>query len=108
MLRGCGFGLKINTAGPILTDQAIQFVAIGSVGAESLLVEEALDPAAQANLVRVILEANRPAHVAVPATAEDYYAGTRQSCGQETQRPQPARFLLYFTHPPQPVSRSKN
>jgi hypothetical protein len=108
VLRRGGFGLEFSNAIPIPADEAIQVVAIGPVGAEGLFVEEAFDAAAQADLVGVILGANRPAHFAVPAPTEDYYSGTRQSCGQEAQRPQPTRSLFYFTHPPQPVSRSKS
>ncbi len=82
MLRRCGFGMELDAAALVHADEAIQIVAIGSVGAEGFLVEEALDAAAEADLVGVIFKANRPAHLAVPATAKDYYAGTRQSRGQ--------------------------
>jgi len=69
-----------------------------------MVVEQTLDTATQANLIGVTLCTNRPAHPAVPATAQDHDANTRQSCGQQAQRPKPARLLILLTHLPQPVS----
>src|SRR5580698_493819 len=47
----------------------------------------------------MILEANRPTHLAMPATAEDHDSSRSQPGGNYTQRPQPTRLLFHFTHP---------
>ena len=101
-------GLSGNLAAASLVagNQTIEIVAVGSVGAESLFIKQPLDAATQANLIGVIAEANRPTHLAVPATAEDYDSSRSQPGGNYTQRPQPARLLFLFTHLPQPVSPS--
>ena len=67
MLRSYEFGLLRTIPG----DKQLQFVAVGSVGLEVLLVKEPLDPAPQADLVGVPLRANWPAHLAVPASSEE-------------------------------------
>jgi hypothetical protein len=108
MNRGLGFGMNLIL---ILTssvpgNQPIEIVTIGSVRAEGLLIKQALDAAAQANLIRVILEANRPTHLAMPATTEDHYSSRSQPSSNHTQRPPPTRLLFFFTHQPQPVSPS--
>jgi len=108
MSRGLGFGMKLVLSRSVPGNQATEVVAVGSVGAESFLIKQALDAAAQANLIRVILEANRPTHFAVPATAKDHYSGCPQPSRNQTQRPQPTRLLFRFTHLPQPVSPSKS
>jgi hypothetical protein len=104
--RGLGFGMNIDSSSEIPGDQAIEIVAVGSVGAEGLLIEQTLDAAAQANLIRMILEANRPTHLAMPAPAEDHHSSRAQPSSNHTQRPQPTRLLFLFIHLPQPVSPS--
>jgi len=103
-----GLGNSLFAASPVLRDEFIEIVTIGSVGAEGLLVKETLDATAQANLIRMILEAHRPTHLAMPATAEDYDSSRSQPRRNYTQRPQPTRLLFHFTHLPQPVSPSKS
>lgn len=71
---GTGLGLQLTVSNAVASYQAIEVVAVGSVSAKSLLIKQALDAAAQANLVRVILIAHRPTHLAVPATAEDHHS----------------------------------
>ena len=58
-------------------DKPIQIIAIRAVGAKFVLVEQALDSAAQTDLVGVILSAHWPTHLAVPTTSQDYHSGTR-------------------------------
>ena len=103
-----GFGKSLFAASPVLRDEFTEIVAIGSVGAEGFLVKQTLDAAAQANLIGMILETNRPTHLAVPATAEDYDSSRAQPGCNYTQRPQPTRLLFHFTHLPQPVSPSND
>jgi hypothetical protein len=106
--RGLGFRMNFILSSAVPGNQAIEIVAVGSVGAEALLVKQAFDAAAQANLVRVILKANRPTHLSVPATAEDHDSSRSEPGRNYPQRPQPTRLLFLFTHPPQPVSPSKS
>jgi hypothetical protein len=103
-----GFYFRLNVPGwsAIPGNQMIEVVAVGSVGTEGLLIEQALDAATQANLIGAILGPNRPTHFAVPATAEDHNSRSSQPSRDHTQRPQPTRLLFLFTHPPQPVSPS--
>lgn len=85
-------------------NQAIEVVAIRTVGAESFLVKKPFDSAAQANLVGITLRTNRPAHLTVPATPEQHHAGTGQTRGHKTERPQPLRLLLILTHNAEPIT----
>ena len=70
-----GFGLGLTFSGLVVSHQAVEVVAVGSESAESLLIKQAFDAAAQANLVRVILEAHRPTHLPVPAATKDHDPG---------------------------------
>ena len=101
-----GLGKSLFAASPVLRDEFIEIVAIGSVGAEGLLVKQTLDATAQANLIGVILETHWPTHLAMPATAEDYDSSRSQPRRNYSERPQPTRLLFHFTHLPQPVSPS--
>jgi len=56
--------------------QTSQVIAIGTVGAESLLVEKTLDPTTEANLVGVFLGSDWPTHPVVPATTKNHHSGT--------------------------------
>jgi len=71
---GARLGMKLAVSNAVASHKAIQVVAIRSVSAKSLLIKQALDAAAQANLVRMILIAHRPTHLAVPAAAEDHHS----------------------------------
>ena len=106
MDRGFYFRLNVPGWSAIPGNQTTEVVTVGSVCAEGLLIKQTLDAAAQANLIRVILEPNRPTHFAVPATAEDHNSRSSQPSRDHTKRPQPTRLLFLFTHPPQPVSPS--
>ena len=101
-----GFGKNLFAASPVLRDEFIEIVTIGSVGAEGLFVKQTLDATAEANLIGMILEAHRPTHLAVPATAEDYDSSRSQTRRNYSERPQPTRLLFLLTHLPQPVSPS--
>lgn len=79
-------------------NELIQVVAVGAVSAEVLLIEEALDAAAQADLIRVLLETNWPAHFAMPATAQNQHGGSGNSSCNQTQGNFPTR-LLFLSHP---------
>jgi hypothetical protein len=105
---GLSLRVDLTTSSPVPGNQAIKIVAVGPVSAEGLLVKQTLDAAAQTNLIRVILEANRPTHLSVPATAKDHYSSCSQPSSNHTQRPQPTRLLFLLTHPPQPVSPSND
>jgi len=52
-------------------NQLVQVVAIWTVGAKSLLIKQALDATAEADLIRVLLKADGPTHLAMP-TATQY------------------------------------
>ena len=52
-------------------NQALKLIAIGSVTAESLLVEQTLDAAIGANLVGVALATDWPTHLRMPAAAKN-------------------------------------
>ena len=67
---------SLGTLGTIPGKQAVQIVAIGSVSTEIPFIKQPLDPTTQADLVGVILEANRPAHFAVPATSQNDNPGS--------------------------------
>ncbi len=56
-------------------NQLVEIVAVRTEGAKRLLIKQALDSATQADLIRMLLEAYRPAHLAMPATAQN------QNCG---------------------------
>jgi len=79
--------LTLGASNPVASHQAIQIVAVGAIGAERLLVKQAFDAAAQANLVGAVLEAHRPAHFAVPAAAKNHHTGRAQSGSHYAERP---------------------
>ena len=106
MYLGLGWGMNFMFSSLVAGDQAIEVVAVGSVGAERYLIKQALDATPQANLIGIIFETDWPTHLAVPATAKDYYPGGAQPGGNYAQRPQPTRLLFLFTHLLQPVSPS--
>lgn len=92
-------GMKLFVSRLVPGNQAIQIVAVGSVGAERLLIKQTLDAASQANLIGMILKAYRPTHPAVPAAAKYHYARRPQTGRNYTQRPQPTRLLVLIPHP---------
>ena len=94
MLFGLG-GRKFRPSGAIPSNQLIEVVAIRAVGAERPFIEESLDSAVQADLIRVILRPHRPTHLAVPATAQYNDAHARQPSCQHAPEPQPTRLLLF-------------
>ena len=89
-------GLWWGLAGSVPGNQALEVVAVRPVGAESFLIKQAFDAAAQANLIGVILRANRPTHFAVPAAAEQHHSGCPQPGDHHAQGPQPTRLLFLF------------
>jgi hypothetical protein len=84
--------------------QAVKVVTEWAISAKCAFIEKPLDAATQANLVGVVLRADWPTHLAVPAAAEDHHADACQPRGEQAHRPQPVRLLLllYFTHLTQP------
>jgi len=62
---------------PVPGNQMIQIVAVGTVGTKGFLIKQALDATAEANLIGMLLEAHRPAHLAMPASAEKNNSGAR-------------------------------
>jgi hypothetical protein len=105
---GLAFRMARFGSSQIPGNEAIEVVAVRSVSTEGLLIKQTFDATTEANLIRVILEANRPTHLAMPATAEDHYSSRSQPSSNHTQRPQPTRLLFLFTHLPLPVSPSKS
>jgi len=95
--RGLGLGTNFRDLRLVAGNQVMEIIAVGSVGAERLLIKQAFDAAPQANLIRVILEANRPAHLAVPAASKNHDSSRPEAGGNHSQRPQPARLLFVFT-----------
>lgn len=51
-------------------DKLVQVIAKRAIGLKGLLVEEPLDATAQANLIGLALNADGPAHLAMPAATE--------------------------------------
>lgn len=68
MFGRLGGGCDLREPGSIQGNKAVQVVAVGTVGTEGFFIEQTLDTATQTDLVGVVLEANWPAHLAVPAT----------------------------------------
>jgi hypothetical protein len=100
-------GETLTLSSPVTSHQAIEVVAVRSISAEGLLIKQAFDAAAQANLIRAILEAHRPTHPAMPTAAQEHHSSGSQPGGNYSKRPQPTRLLFLFTHPPQPVHTSQ-
>ena len=71
-------------------EQPLKIIAIRTVAAKGILVEQTLDSAAGTNLIGTSLGSDRPAHPPVPATPKENRRA-RQPSGH--QRPQPARTL---------------
>ena len=80
----------------VLRDQAVQVVAVLAVGAKGFFIEQALDSAAETNLVRVVLIADWPAHFAVPATAEHEHRCSGNPGCHDSKGNFPARFLVAY------------
>ena len=103
MLSGFALAyLSLPRVGP--PDQPVQVITIRAIGAKRFLVEETLDPATQADLVGVTLGADRPTHLAVPATTEQHHADSGHSGGQKAEGPQPLRLLIVLTHNAEPIT----
>ena len=81
----CGFGMAFPDA--VTSYEVIQIVAVWPISAESFFIKQAFDAAAQTNLVGAVMEAHRPAHFAVPASAENDHASRAQSGGDYAERP---------------------
>ena len=64
--------LIFQSLGLIERKEALKVVAVGAVPAEAVFIEQPLDTTARANLIGNALGADRPAHLAVPAAAEDH------------------------------------
>lgn len=64
-----GLELRFSLPFAVPGKQALDVVAVGSVGGETVLIKQAFDAAAQANLVGVVLSANRPTHLSMPAAS---------------------------------------
>jgi len=77
---GPGCRLELASSNLIPGDQAVQIVTVRAVGAECVFIEQPLDSATQADLIGVVLSTHWPAHIAVPATPEEYNACACQSC----------------------------
>jgi len=78
----------------IPSQQAIQIVAVRSVGAKLLLIKKPLDATSEAYLVSALPGANRPAHLAVPATAQHHDCRPRNARSKQAKGPPPGFCLL--------------
>ena len=83
MSRFLGLG---DASGSVPGNQPIQVVAVRTIGAKSFFVEKALNSAAQAYLIRMLLVADRPAHLAMPAAAENEHCSPGDTGGNNTER----------------------
>ena len=77
-------------------DQLLHVITVGSVAAEFLLVKQALDPASQAHLIRVVSLSHRPTHSAVPAAAQEEHRRSARAGGEQARPcpPRPSPLLL--------------
>jgi hypothetical protein len=82
--------------------QTLNVVAVGSVSAKGILVEQALNAAARTYLVGTALGPDGPAHFAMPAAAEEYRdpgdSGRNQPNGPEPTGALSFLRLLDFFH----------
>jgi hypothetical protein len=72
MLRRNLYGLLFQSFSLIPGKESLQVIAVGTIPAKPVLVEQALDTAARTDLVCAALGTYRPAHLAVPAAPEHY------------------------------------
>jgi len=88
--RGSSF-LPTNLQTPCMVPrkQTLQVVAVGSVSAKGVLVEQALYAATSADLIGTALGPDRPTHFAMPAAAEKYGNAGNPSRNQ-ANGPEPA------------------
>ncbi|HEY7615572.1 MAG TPA: hypothetical protein VH744_02120 [Terriglobales bacterium] len=71
--------VRTHAASTLPCNQAVQIITIRPIAAETFLVKKALDPAAEAHLVGMILGADRPAHVLVPTTSQNGHGSSRHT-----------------------------
>jgi hypothetical protein len=89
----------------IPSEKFLEIVTVRAKSPERILVEQALDAAARADLIGATLGANRPAHLAMPASSQDDRS-TSQTGRHQADRPQPTRTLalqrlgFFFQLPP--------
>lgn len=92
MFGGHFYRLVFQSISPIPRKQPLKIVAIRTVAAKSILIEQALDSAARTNLVGTALGSDWPAHLPVPASSQKNRRA-RQPSGH--QRPEPTRTLPF-------------
>lgn len=104
----CGSGLDgLNLTFAIPLDEIVQVVTIRPVSSKGPFVEQAPNATTKADLIGMILAADRPRHFAMPATPKDYNCRAGNACRKQTQGPQPTTFFLFFhqRHRPAAVVR---
>ena len=79
-------------------NQPIQVVTVRPIRAKALLIKQALDPAAHANLIGMFLYPDRPAHLSMPASSKEHNCRSTQPCRQQAQGPQTSGFVFLFRH----------
>src|SRR5260221_13652722 len=87
--------MGIRFRGPFPGAEFVQVMAEWAIRIEGVLIEQPLGAAAQANLVRISVPANRPTHLAVPATAESQHRRSRQAACHDSGPP-PIGSLEFF------------
>jgi hypothetical protein len=95
VLGGDFYRLLFHSISPIPRKQPLKIVAVGTVAAEGILIEQALDSAARTNLVGTTLGSDGPAHLPVPATPQEKRRA-RQPSGQQRPEPTPTRRFRGF------------
>ncbi|HEX3320284.1 MAG TPA: hypothetical protein VHR84_06255 [Terriglobales bacterium] len=76
----CGCGPTLVT---IPVNQLVQVIAERAIGLKGLFIKEPFDPTPEAHLIRLALNADRPAHLAMPAATESNHGGTCDSGGNK-------------------------
>jgi hypothetical protein len=77
----------LGAPGALPGNKPVEIVAEGSVAAETILVEQALDTAPEAHLVGMILDPDRPTHLLMPATPQNRDCCARQARHHNSQGP---------------------
>ena len=81
---------------PFSCDEFIHLIAVGSVAAEFPVVEQALDTAFEAHLIRMVALSDWPTHSFVPAAAQEECRRSAHSGSEQAERPSPSRPALFL------------
>lgn len=93
-----GVLLEFDSAGALPGNETVEVIAVRSIAPEILLIEQALDATAKTDLIGVSLSTNGPAHVLVPAAAQDRDGRSGKASGHNSERPQPTGSFALLGH----------